>query len=127
MDSFIRALPSIKTPLQGVAFVAALAVAALSIWRTRRYAILLGRIQKLRPADRKAVILSETCQPVPPEMTAEEFLRYKRQQNNYVLLFAGILSVTLAILFGKAIRAGTYVENVGSGATVNIDVHKDGH
>jgi hypothetical protein len=123
-----RAIPdAAANPRALAAYTLALLVWAALAWRERRYRLTLEHIKSLPAKDRAATVARDLGEPVPPELSAEQFLRYKKQQN----LFRGLLVIPalLAVIVVIALtRDTTTIHNdkspqigtVQPSATVNI-------
>ncbi len=99
----LKALPGIAgSPLAVVAYIVVIGSWVVSYLRTARFKILMDRIRALPEADRKAVVQLEMNTVLPASISAEQWLRSRRQLYivvAYVLtLLAALLLLTLAFL-----------------------------
>jgi hypothetical protein len=76
----LKALPSIAgSPFAILAYIAVIGVWLLSYLRTACFRLLIGQISTLPEADRRKVLEAEMNTVIPPSITAEEWLRSRRQ------------------------------------------------
>ena len=132
VGDLLRAIPeAAANPRALVAYtLAVLAWVALG-WRERRYRLTLTHIKDLPAKERAAIVARDLGEPVPPTLGAEQFLRYKRQQNRFLGLVVALVLLTVVAVI--AMTQSPKVTNIDSpqvgtvqpSATVNI-VYQNG-
>lgn len=91
LQKLLGALPDAATsPYAFVAYVFLVIASAVIAWRVKRNKNLLNVLEKIPPEQRAKLIATEMGTPVPPGMTAEQWLKYKIHQY-YLLAFLSIL------------------------------------
>jgi hypothetical protein len=101
-SSIFEAIKSIQTPIQLAAFALALVVVGLLLRRQQRYSLLLNQMPSLSEEDRAKTILADMGRPVPPAMSADQYLRYRMQQNRFWTMAMTLVAV-FAILAVRAV------------------------
>jgi hypothetical protein len=95
MKAFLEALPAVATsPLALVAYLATLFVWAIIALQNRRISTVMRNIKLIPEKDRKSLLETEMGIKLPEEVSAEDWLKARRQ----TYLFWALLVLVLAIL-----------------------------
>jgi hypothetical protein len=83
----LSSIATVKTPVQALVFMAALLLMGYAIKRNGRLSLILKKLRE-RPEGSRGddLVLAEMQAPVPPDMTAEQYLRFRKQQNYFFLV-----------------------------------------
>ena len=104
LPSSVLSVTNIWSFLAIVCIVAALVVVRL---KAHRFKELLKRIDKLPETDRLKAIKEELDQVPPPNLSAEQYIKFKSQPYNFTfkcliaLLIAGLIVMTLSTLLPR--------------------------
>jgi len=105
LSKALEALPSIATsPLAFVGYVLTVAAWVYAVFRARRLKLLLARLSDIPEVDRARIIQLELGEVLPVNITAEQWLRGKRQKYFFVAFI--LLLVTLVSVLAVAIYQG---------------------
>lgn len=110
----LKSLPDIATnPLAIVAYLVVVGAWLLSYLRAARFKMLLKHISSLPEVDRKTVLATEMNTVIPAAITAEEWLRGKRQFYMMIAYVLTLLAVVLLLTLGYLHRGGLSIDGVG--------------
>lgn len=109
----LKSLPEIAgSPLAIIAYLAVVGGWLLSYMRTARFKLLMNRIGSLPEADRKAVLATEMNTVVPAEISAEDWLRGKRQLYVMIAYVLTLMAIVLVLTLAYLNRGGLSIDAV---------------
>jgi hypothetical protein len=109
----LKALPSIAgSPLAILAYFVVIGVWLLSYLRTARFRLLVDRIKTLPEADRRRVLEAEMNTVIPQSITAEEWLRSRRQLYVTIAYVLTLLAVVFLVSQAYLHRGEAAIDDV---------------
>lgn len=128
LEKLLGALPVAATsPYAFVAYVLLVAASAAIAWRVKRHKTLLSSIEKIPVEQRAELVAREMGAPLPPGLTAEQWIQYKIHQY-YLLSFLSVLicgTVVFAIAYSNPKSITPKWDSSSSLSNLEIGLAKD--
>jgi hypothetical protein len=117
MNALLETLKSLPTiagnPLAVIAYLVVIGAWLLSYFRTARFKSLIDRISSLPEADRKSILATEMNTVIPETISAEDWLRGKRQLYVVVAYVLTLVVAVLLLVLAFFNRGGLSIDSVG--------------
>ncbi|WP_406228884.1 ETEC_3214 domain-containing protein [Pseudomonas siliginis] len=128
LEQLFGALPDAATsPYAFVAYVLLVATSAAIAWRVKRNKNLLSTLEKIPVEQRAELVAREMGAPLPPGLTAEQWIEYKIHQY-YLLSFLSVLicgTVIFAIAYSNPKPIPPKWDSTGALSDLKIGVAKE--
>jgi hypothetical protein len=113
-----QAIPTVAThPVAIVAYVIVIGAWLAAYFRTKRFNLLIDQVGQLPENDRKSAIRVELNRIVPATISAEQWLKAKRQQYYLVAFLVTVASATIILIISILQVGSLFKSSIGMGVT----------